>query len=130
MSGSSRPNYNGGSTVSLFLGNLSMFVTEKDIEDLFDRQLFNDDIECKYSDVKIIRTDKSISLGYGFVNMGSEAEAEEALATLNGKLFHGRPLQVNWAVRNIKKSPSTSEGDHPAVNSVHVKFTTLSVSQL
>ena len=128
MSGSSRPEGNGGSTPSLFLGNLSMFVTEKDIQDLFDRHLCNDDIECKYSGVKIIRTDKSVSLGYGFVNMRSEAEAEEALATLNGKQFHGRPLQVNWAVRNIKKSPSTSEVDHPAVNSVHVKFSTLNVS--
>lgn len=120
---------NGGSTPSLFVGNLSIFVTEKDIEALFDKHISNDDTGDRSVDVKIIRSDKSVSLGYGFVNMRSEVEAEKAMAALNGKQFYGRPLQVNWAVRNIKKSISSPEVDHPAANSVHVKFSTVNVRQ-
>lgn len=117
-------------TPSLFLGNLSMFISEADIVALFSKHIFGDDIPDEAIEAKIIRTDKGASLGYGFINMRSEAEAENAMKELNGKQFHGRPLQINWAVRNIKKIATTPEVDIAVINSVHVKFSTLNVRNL
>ncbi len=37
------------------------------------------------------------SRGFGFVEMGSDAEAQAAIAALNGKDFGGRALTVNEA---------------------------------
>ena len=124
-----RNNGNTTPTLSLFLGNLSMFISEDDIEELFSKHIFGTGGEHrKPIEAKIIRTEKGVSLGYGFITMRSETEAESAMRALNGKQFHGRPLQINWAVRNIKKLPPTPVIDVAIVNSVHVKFSTLNVS--
>jgi RNA recognition motif-containing protein len=37
------------------------------------------------------------SKGFGFVEMGSDAEAQAAIAALNGADYEGRPLTVNEA---------------------------------
>jgi RNA recognition motif-containing protein len=37
------------------------------------------------------------SRGFGFVTMGSAAEAAKAIAEMNGALLDGRPLRVNEA---------------------------------
>ena len=65
-------------TPSLFLGNLSMFISEADIVALFSKHLYGEEVPDQAIEAKIIRTDKRASLGYGFINMRSEAEAENA----------------------------------------------------
>lgn len=105
-----------------------MFINEDDIEALFSQfSGITPGSSNKKIEAKIIRTEKMISLGYGFINMRNEAEAEAAMKALNGRQFHGRPLQINWAVRNIKKIVAAAEQDLTVINSVHVKFTTLNV---
>lgn len=105
-----------------------MFINEDDIEVLFNQYSGGTPlVGNKKMEAKIIRTEKGMSLGYGFINMRSEAEAEAAMKALNGRQFHGRPLQINWAVRNIKKTAPTTEQDLAVINSVHVKFSTLNV---
>lgn len=105
-----------------------MFINEDDIEVLFNQYSGGTPlVGNKKMEAKIIRTEKGMSLGYGFINMRSEAEAEAAMKALNGKQFHGRPLQINWAVRNIKKTAPSTEQDLAVINSVHVKFSTLNV---
>ena len=45
----------------------------------------------------IMDRDSGRSKGFGFVEMGSEAEAQAAIAALNGKEVGGRALTVNEA---------------------------------
>jgi RNA recognition motif-containing protein len=45
----------------------------------------------------IMDRDTGRSKGFGFVEMGSEQEAQAAIAALNGKEIQGRPLTVNEA---------------------------------
>ena len=37
------------------------------------------------------------SRGFGFVAFKAKADAERAIATMNGEWLGGRPLRVNWA---------------------------------
>jgi RNA recognition motif-containing protein len=41
--------------------------------------------------------DTNRSKGFGFVEMGSDAEAQTAIQALNGQEIEGRPLTVNEA---------------------------------
>jgi hypothetical protein len=75
----------------LYVGNLSFSTMESDLQTLF-RQAGNV-VSCS------LITDKFTgkSRGFAFVEMGSEAEAQKAIAELNGKDVDGRPLTVNEA---------------------------------
>lgn len=41
----------------------------------------------------------SRSRGYGFVSFGTQEDAAQALATMNGQELNGRPMRVNWATK-------------------------------
>jgi RNA recognition motif-containing protein len=69
----------------LYVGNLSYSATIEEIKDLFSG--FGEVI-----DVKMIA-----GKGFGFVEMGSQAEAEKAKGELNGTQFMGRTLTVDEA---------------------------------
>jgi RNA recognition motif-containing protein len=75
----------------LFVGNLSFNTTPGDLETLF-RQA------GVVASVNII-SDKfsGQSRGFGFVEMGSQAEAQTAIAQFNGYELQGRALTVNEA---------------------------------
>ena len=75
----------------LFVGNLSFNTTPVDLEALF-RQA------GAVASVNII-SDKfsGQSRGFGFVEMGSQAEAQTAIAQFNGYELQGRALTVNEA---------------------------------
>ena len=53
----------------------------------------------------IMDRDSGRSKGFGFVEMGSEAEAQAAIAALNGKEVNGRALTVNEAKPREDTSP-------------------------
>ena len=75
----------------LYVGNLSPNTTEAQINDLF--KASGTVVSCTLIMDKVT----SKSKGFGFVEMGSEAEAAKALADCNGKELDGRALKVNEA---------------------------------
>jgi cold-inducible RNA-binding protein len=75
----------------LYVGNLPFGATEEDL-----RQYF---AQAGTPDTVAIIKDRATgrSRGFGFVEMSSESEAEQAISQLDGKDFNGRPLKVNIA---------------------------------
>jgi len=75
----------------LYVGNLSYNTTGSDLE-----QLFGQHGSVTSAEV-ISDRDTGRSKGFGFVQMGSDAEAQAAIAALNGQQHDGRALTVNEA---------------------------------
>jgi cold-inducible RNA-binding protein len=75
----------------LFVGNLSFDTTSPDLEGLFSQV-------GTVASVNVI-TDKFTgrSRGFGFVEMGSNQEAQAAIERFNGHELQGRALTVNEA---------------------------------
>lgn len=75
----------------LYVGNLTYNVKESDLEGMF----------SQFGTVQraqiITDRDTSLSKGFGFVEMGSDAEAQAAIQGLNGHAHGGRDLTVNEA---------------------------------
>jgi len=75
----------------LYVGNLSYDVDSSALEQLFTPH-------GKVNSAQIINDrDTGRSKGFGFVEMGSDDEANAAIADLNGKDHGGRALTVNEA---------------------------------
>ena len=75
----------------LYVGNLSYDATSSDLE-----QLFSQHGTVQSAEV-IADRDTGRSKGFGFVQMGSDDEAQAAIAALNGQDHGGRTLTVNEA---------------------------------
>jgi RNA recognition motif-containing protein len=75
----------------LLAGNLSFETTSADLE-----ALFAEVGTCESASV-ITDRDTGRSRGFGFVEMASNAEAQKAIATLNGRDIQGRKLNVSEA---------------------------------
>lgn len=75
----------------LYVGNLTYGTTDSDLRSMFE----------EYGSVESAQviTDRETgrSKGFGFVEMGSQQEAEAAIKGLNGKDIDGRALTVNEA---------------------------------
>jgi len=75
----------------LYVGNLSYNVNSSDLEQLFAQH-------GTVQSAEIIQDrDTGRSKGFGFVQMGSDAEAQAAITALNGQEHDGRALTVNEA---------------------------------
>ena len=75
----------------LYVGNLAYSVTDGDLE-----QMFQAHGNVQSAQV-IMDRDTGRSKGFGFVEMGSDQEAQAAIAAMNGKEVEGRALTVNEA---------------------------------
>jgi cold-inducible RNA-binding protein len=75
----------------LYVGNLTYDVTDSTLEQLFAAH------GTVQSAQVIMDRDTARSKGFGFVEMGSDQEAQAAIAALNGKDHQGRALTVNEA---------------------------------
>jgi RNA recognition motif-containing protein len=75
----------------LYVGNLSFSSTNETVREAFARI-------GEVTDVHIV-TDRASgqSRGFGFVTMGTPAEAQKAIEAMNGATLDGRPLRVNEA---------------------------------
>ncbi len=75
----------------LYVGNLSFDVTSKDLEELF--------AQAGVCESVAVITDRTTgqSRGFGFVEMGSNADAQKAIQQFDGQEFKGRALKVNEA---------------------------------
>jgi RNA recognition motif-containing protein len=75
----------------LYVGNLSFSTTGDTIRDLFGAH-------GQVTDVHVVMDrDTGRPRGFAFVTMGSPAEAQAAIAEINGRTVDGRPLRVNEA---------------------------------
>src|SRR5712671_3122896 len=75
----------------LYVGNLTYGVTDAALAQLFEAH------GTVQSAQVIMDRDTGRSKGFGFVEMGSDAEAQAAIAALNGQDSGGRALTVNEA---------------------------------
>ena len=77
--------------MKLYVGNLSFETTENDLQDLFDQH-------GTVNEVALV-TDRvtAKSRGFAFVTMNDKAQAESAMASINGTALHGRTLNVSEA---------------------------------
>ena len=77
--------------MKLYVGNLSFNTTSQGLEDLFGA------IGTVDSANIIEDRETGRSRGFGFVEMASDAEGQDAIAKLDGKEIDGRNLKVNEA---------------------------------
>ena len=85
--------------MNMYVSNLSFHTTDDDLRTLF--AAFG-----AVSSAKVI-TDRETgrSRGFGFVEMGSDAEAKNAIAGLNNKEIEGRAMSVSVA----KEKPARAD---------------------
>ena len=77
--------------MKIFIGSLSYNVTEEDLRHAF--EAFG-----QVASATVIKDEQSgRSKGFGFVEMPVQAEAQSAIAALNGQAFKGRTITVNEA---------------------------------
>jgi RNA recognition motif-containing protein len=76
----------------LYVGNLPFSAEESAVRALFEQN------QRKVEDVHLV-TDRETGRprGFGFVEMGSREDADQAIRDLNGYQLDGRPLTVNEA---------------------------------
>lgn len=75
----------------LYVGNLTYEVTNSDLQ-----RMFQPHGQVESARV-IIDRDSGRSKGFGFVEMGTDQEAQVAIQALNGQDSNGRALTVNEA---------------------------------
>ena len=80
----------------LYVGNLPFSASEEQIRDLFAQN------GRSVTEVRLV-TDRETGRprGFGFVEMGSQEDADSAIRDLNGFQFGGRPLTVNEARERV-----------------------------
>ena len=75
----------------LYVGNLSYNIRDEDLQQAF----------AQYGSVSSAKVmmdrDTGRSNGFGFVEMGSDAEAQSAISGMNGQALDGRAIVVNEA---------------------------------
>ena len=90
--------------MSIYIGNLSYDVTEADLTAVF----------AEYGSVKRVQlpTDRETGRmrGFGFVEMGSDAEEQAAIDALDGAEWMGRDLKVNKAKPREERGNSFGGG--------------------
>ncbi|MBW1803371.1 MAG: RNA-binding protein [Deltaproteobacteria bacterium] len=88
--------------MNIYVGKLPYSVNEDDLRALFEE--FGE-----LESVKIIRDKFSRqSKGFGFVEMPSNSEADQAIKTLNGKVVNGQNIKVNPADPGGKRTKRLS----------------------
>jgi RNA recognition motif-containing protein len=88
----------------LYVGNLSFSATEETLTQTFSAFGTIDSVKL------ITDRDTGRSKGFGFVEMASSDEADNAILQMNGKELDGRPLTVNEARPMVPRSESYSRG--------------------
>ena len=92
--------------MSIYIGNLSYDVTEDDLSQVF----------AEYGTVKRVQlpTDRETGRmrGFGFVEMGDDAEEAKAIEALDGAEWMGRDMKVNKAKPREDRRTAGSWGNH------------------
>jgi len=85
----------------LYVGNLPYTVRDEDLQQSFGA--FGSITSAKV----MMERDTGRSKGFGFVEMGSDAEAQAAIAGMNGQSLGGRAITVNEARPMEARPPRT-----------------------
>ena len=88
----------------LYVGNLPYSVRDEDLQQSFGQ--FGAVTSAKV----MMERDTGRSKGFGFVEMGSDAEAQAAIAGMNGQPLGGRSIVVNEARPMEARPPRTGGG--------------------
>lgn len=88
----------------LYVGNLPYSVRDEDLQQSFGQ--FGAVTSAKV----MMERDTGRSKGFGFVEMGSDAEAQAAIAGMNGQPLGGRSVVVNEARPMEARPPRTGGG--------------------
>ena len=88
----------------LYVGNLPYSFRDEDLQQTFSQY-------GSVSSAKVMmERDTGRSKGFGFVEMGSDAEAQSAIQGVHGQSFGGRDLVVNEARPMEARPPRTGGG--------------------
>ncbi len=87
----------------LYVGNLAYTLRDEDLQQAFSQ--FGQVSSAKV----MMERDTGRSKGFGFVEMGSDAEAQAAIQGMNGQPLNGRSVVVNEA-RPMEPRPPRSGG--------------------
>jgi RNA recognition motif-containing protein len=102
--------------LNIYVGNLSFQTTEAELERTF----------AAYGSVQSARIaidrDTNRPRGFGFVEMANQAEAEAAIAALNGKELQGRTLTVNEARPREDRGPRGGGGNRGGYSSSRGRY--------
>lgn len=100
--GEKRADNNGGSDLSIFIGDLAPDVTDTLLYETF---------AGRYPSVKgakvVVDTNTGCSKGYGFVRFGDENERTRAMNEMNGQYCSSRPMRIG--VATPKKPPTQQQ---------------------
>ena len=88
----------------LYVGNLPYSVRDEDLQQSFGQ--FGSVTSAKV----MMERDTGRSKGFGFVEMGSDAEAQAAIGGMNGQPLGGRSVVVNEARPMEARPPRTGGG--------------------
>jgi len=90
----------------LYVGNLPFNTTENELQELFSQAGAVQEV--------MLMQDKFTgkSRGFAFVTMGSDADAQKAIAEINGKTLEGRALTVNEARPREPRPPGGGGGGY------------------
>jgi cold-inducible RNA-binding protein len=83
---------------NIFVGNLSFTATEDGVRSMFEAYGPVDRVSI------VTDRDTGQPKGFGFVEMTNDAEAEKAIAELNGTELNGRALTINEARPKTERS--------------------------
>ena len=88
----------------LYVGNLPFNTTENELQELFSQAGAVQEV--------MLMQDKFTgkSRGFAFVTMTSDADAQKAIAEINGKTVDGRALTVNEARPREPRAPGSGRG--------------------
>jgi len=93
---------------SIFVGNLSFSTTQEELKELFAPHGAVQRISI------MMDRDTGRSRGFAFVEMNDDAEAEAAIAALNGSSMGGRSLNVNAARPRPERGAGGFSGGRPS----------------
>ncbi|MFM8313785.1 MAG: RNA recognition motif domain-containing protein [Deltaproteobacteria bacterium] len=91
----------------LYVGNLAYSATENSVTTLFSKEGTVDSVQL------ITDRETGRSKGFGFVEMSTKEEADNAIANLNGHELEGRVLTVNEARPKTQRSIGCSDFGAP-----------------
>lgn len=90
--------------MNIYVGNLSYNVTEENLQQAF--EAFG-----QVTSARIIKEKYTgQSRGFGFVEMGEQAQAQEAIKSLNGEELLGKQMSVNEARPRTDRGRSGGQG--------------------
>src|SRR5215467_4455871 len=90
--------------MKMYVGNLSFETTENDLQDLFEQHGAVNEVHL----VMDRMTGKS--RGFAFVTMNDDAQANAAMAAVNGQELNGRSLKISEALPREDRAPGGSPG--------------------